>query len=77
MSAIVIVRIVDDVEAREFWTGFGWSSEYPDALHVLEPFQLREVDRAARTTREGDLLALENYGLENEREVYGLRIRDR
>lgn len=77
MSAIVIVRIVDDVEAREFWTGFGWSSEYPDALHVLPEGRYREIERAARTTREGDLIAFENFGLETEREVAGLRIRAR
>jgi hypothetical protein len=51
------------IKDSKFWTGKGWSDEYPDAKTFKKE---HEVLRARRIAQLGDVEIWKDYGYENE-----------
>lgn len=56
--------IVFDKDTNKFYTGFGWSPEYPDAMEMT----YKEAKKVAKGITGRRLVMIENYGYEDEKE---------
>jgi len=63
---IVLVRKDND----EFWTGSGWSPEYPDAMVFQDEQAIeRQEEKVMKDTQDTVVDWIEDYGMDDEKEV--------